>query len=124
MVNILEIAKLQDDYAALLRGKRLSKKAICDICVPFRDKAGLTDSQTLQIARCELSLTDILRLCGIDKLYVDIDSAHFMEAMSTLNYFRNCHYTEAHGTEEKELADAIDLVLPIFARLIAREERK
>ena len=124
MVNILEIAKLQEDYAALARGKKLSKKAICDICVPFRDKAGLTDSQTLQIARCELSLTDILRLCGIDKLYADIDTAHFMEAMSVLNYFRNCHYTEAYGTEDKELADAIDLVLPIFARLIAREERR
>ena len=124
MVNILEIAKLQEDYAALMKGKNLSKKAICDICVPFRDKAGLTDSQTLQIARGELSLTDMLRLCGIDKLYADIDTTCFIEAMSTLNYFRNCHYTDAYGTEDKELADAINLVLPIFAQLIAREERK
>ena len=124
MVNIMEIAKLQEDYAALIRGKKLSKKAICDICVPFRDKAGLTDSQTLQIARKELSLTDIIRLCGIDKLYEKADTKSFDAAMDELNYYRNLHYGDTLGTVERNLADAIDMVLPIFARLIAREERK
>lgn len=122
MVNILEIAKLQEDYAALIRGRKLSKKAICDICVPFRDKAGLTDSQTLQIARRELSLTDMLRLCGIEKLYAEADTIEVDNAISELNYFRNCHYADSIGTEKKKLADAINDILPILAMLLAKEE--
>ena len=122
MVTIVEIAKLQEDYKALVAAKKLSKKAICDLCVPFRDKAGITDSQTLQIARSELSLSATLKVCGIDKLYERIDNEEFMAAMSKLNFFRNCHYSDSSTTESYQLAQAINTVLSVVAKLIAKEE--
>lgn len=35
---------------------------MCALCVPFRDKYGLTDLQTLRIARQEMSLMEIVDL--------------------------------------------------------------
>lgn len=122
MVTIIEIAKLQEDYKALVAAKKLSKKAICDLCVPFRDKAGLTDLQTLQIARNELSLMAILSICGIDKLYEKVDDKEFAGAMADLNFYRNCHYSDSSATESYQLAQAINTVLPVVAKLIAKEE--
>lgn len=46
-----EAAQLQESYQALVDEKRLSKRAMCSLCIPFRDKYGLTDLQTLRIAR-------------------------------------------------------------------------
>ena len=62
MNAIKDAAKLQKDYRGLVNSGRLSKKAMCDICIPFRDKYGLTDIQTLQIARNELSLSKMISL--------------------------------------------------------------
>lgn len=121
MVNILEIATLQENYATLVKNKNLSKKAICDLCIPFRDKAGLTDLQTLRIARREVNLTEILQICGIDTLLQNIDEDNFKKAMATLNFYRNCHYADSNTTEEYQLAHAINYLLPIFAKLIGRE---
>lgn len=44
---------------AQLDEKKLSKKNMCDLVIPFRDKYNLTDSQALQIARNELSIAEI-----------------------------------------------------------------
>lgn len=57
-----EAAQLQANYRTLVRDKRLSKKTMCDLCVPFRDKYGLTDLQTLRIARDEMPLLEMLDL--------------------------------------------------------------
>lgn len=57
---IKDAAELQRKFAAL--GNCYSKKALCDLCVPFRDRYGLTDLQTLRIARKELSLSELLDL--------------------------------------------------------------
>lgn len=46
-----EASNLQDDFKELIDKKKLTKKAICDLCIPFRDKYGLSDLQTLRIAR-------------------------------------------------------------------------
>lgn len=62
MPALREAATLQESYKKLYAQKRLTKKAICELCVPFRDKYGLTDLQTLKIARNELSLSELLDL--------------------------------------------------------------
>ena len=62
-INALrEAAVMQEEYQRLTVEKKLSKKAMCALCVPFRDKYGLTDLQTLRIARKEMSLMEMLQL--------------------------------------------------------------
>lgn len=63
-----DAAKLEEDYQKLLDEKRLTKKAMCDICIPFRDKYGLADSQTLRIARSEVTLREIMAMAtGVEE---------------------------------------------------------
>lgn len=57
-----EVAELQKAYQRLIDKKRLTKKAMCDLCIPFRDKYGLKDSETLRIARNEMDLSEIVDL--------------------------------------------------------------
>lgn len=54
-----DVAALQTDYQRLIDEQRLSKKAMCDLVIPFRDKYGLQDGIALQIARAELSVAEI-----------------------------------------------------------------
>lgn len=56
---LIEAGILQDKYDKLVHNKKLTKKAMCDLCIPFRDKYGLTDMQTLQVARREMSISQI-----------------------------------------------------------------
>lgn len=62
MSVIREAAQLQESYQALVDEKRLSKRAMCSLCIPFRDKYGLTDLQTLRIARKEMELSEMVDL--------------------------------------------------------------
>lgn len=55
-------AELQTNYEQLVKDKKLTKKAICELCVPFKDKYGLTASQALMIARKEMPLKDMVEL--------------------------------------------------------------
>ena len=57
-----EVAELQKAYQKLIDEKRLTKQAMCDLCVPFRNKYGLTDLQTLRIARREMELSEMTDL--------------------------------------------------------------
>ena len=57
-----EVAELQKAYQRLIDKKRLTKKAMCDLCIPFRDKYGLKDSEALRIARNEMDLSEIVDL--------------------------------------------------------------
>lgn len=57
-----EVAELQKEYQKLIDEKRLTKRAMCDLCIPFRDKYGLTDLQALRIARNEMDLSEIVDL--------------------------------------------------------------
>lgn len=57
-----DVAVLQTEYQKLIDEQRLSKKAMCDLVIPFRDKYGLKDGQALQIARAELSVAEINEL--------------------------------------------------------------
>lgn len=124
MITICEIAKLQDDYEKLVKNKKLSKKAICDLCTPFRDKACISDLQTLQIARRELTLSEILKICGINRLYEEVLEKKFIEAMLELNFFRNRYYADSSTSRNYKLAQAINTVLPVFAKIIGHQNEK
>lgn len=63
MENLLqEIGELQNEYQNLLRTKKLTKKSMCNLVIPFRDKYNLTDLQALQVARNELSVMEMAEL--------------------------------------------------------------
>ena len=63
MENLLrEVGNLQSNFQKLCRSNKVSKKAICNLVIPFRDKYNLTDLQALQIARNELSVAEIADL--------------------------------------------------------------
>ena len=66
----VDIAMMQENYASLFVNGIAAKKAICEVCIPFRDKYGFSDLQTLQLARSELSIAEILRLVKEDKYNV------------------------------------------------------
>jgi|LGOV01.1.fsa_nt_gb hypothetical protein len=59
-----EIGNLQENYKKLKKQKKFTKKMICDLVIPFRDKYNLTDIQALQIARDELSINKINLIIG------------------------------------------------------------
>lgn len=66
MENVMkEVGKLQDDYQRLVDEGKLTKKAMCDLIVPFRDKYNLKDLQALQIARAEVSISEIANMLTI-----------------------------------------------------------
>lgn len=54
-----EVGSLQDNYAKLVKQGRITKKAICDLVIPFRDKYGLSDLEALSIARNEMCISSI-----------------------------------------------------------------
>ena len=55
-----DVLKLQRDWQKLFNSKQMTKKAIIELCVPFRDKYNLTDKKTLCVARDELSKQELL----------------------------------------------------------------
>lgn len=57
-----EVAMVQEEYQRLINEKKLTKKNICDLVIPFRDKFKLTDKQALMIARAEMSIPEIHNL--------------------------------------------------------------
>lgn len=67
MNNLMkEVGELQNNYQKLRDERRMTKKAICDLVIPFRDKYNLTDLQALQIARNEISMSEIAELLKQD----------------------------------------------------------
>lgn len=59
-----EASELQEKYQELIDERKLTKKAMCDLCIPFRDKYNLTDLQTLRIARKEMDLSEMVNLAN------------------------------------------------------------
>lgn len=57
-----EVGELQEKYQNLIKRKILTKKSMCELVIPFRDKYKLTDLQALKIARNELSIREIYNL--------------------------------------------------------------
>lgn len=59
MLELNEIVELQKGYQKLFDSQKLTKRAMCELVVPFRDKYGLSDLEALQIARDELTTSEI-----------------------------------------------------------------
>lgn len=57
-----EVLEIQEGYQMLAKNKKLTKKAICGLVTPFKNRYRLTDLQVLQIARNELSVAEIVAL--------------------------------------------------------------
>ena len=58
MNNIMkDISEMQTNFKSAK-----NKKQICDACLPFKEKYGFTDIQTLNIARGNMSVADIYKL--------------------------------------------------------------
>jgi len=58
----VEIGELQSKYKNLSAKNKMTKQALCDLCVPFKDKYSLSDIQTLQIVRGNLSISEIAKV--------------------------------------------------------------
>lgn len=69
MDAIREAAIMQEEYRRLVDERKLTKRAMCNLCVPFRDKYGLTDLQTLRIARKEMDLMEMVELLHPKEAY-------------------------------------------------------
>ena len=60
-IKLREIVELQKGYADLESGKVLfTKRNLCDLCVPFRDKYALNDDQVLRIARKRMDISEMI----------------------------------------------------------------
>lgn len=62
MNAMYEVVELQGEYQTLVDKKQLTKKAVCALVIPFRDKHHLTDKQALMIARNEMPLSEMIIL--------------------------------------------------------------
>lgn len=60
-MRLKELAELQQKYSRL-ENTTMTKKSLCDLIIPFRDKYGLSDGEALRIARREFSLKQIEEL--------------------------------------------------------------
>lgn len=54
-----DILRLRSAWKATDVAQKLSKKAMCELVIPFRDKYGLSDMQALLIAREPISIDQI-----------------------------------------------------------------
>lgn len=62
-MRIENAVEIQKAYQKLVSGEiPFTKKNMCELLVPLRDKNGLTDRQVLGVARKELSLEEIMNL--------------------------------------------------------------
>ena len=59
MLDLNEIVKLQKRYQKLVDDKKLTKRAMCELVIPFREKYSLSDLEALKIARNELTISEI-----------------------------------------------------------------
>ncbi|WP_050793327.1 hypothetical protein [Ruminococcus albus] len=64
---IQEILELQKQYHKLYTSSKITKSAICELVVPFRDKYELSDVEALNIAKEFCSMERIVRLA--EKLF-------------------------------------------------------
>lgn len=96
-----EAAVIQEEYQRLVDEQKLTKRSMCELCVPFRDKYGLTDLQTLRIARKEMDLMEMIDLlqpekCSRCRLRYCCDEMHGHNCKS-LRYAYFCG-EDGHGT--------------------------
>ena len=83
---IKDIAKLQNSYDNLVSNKKLTKKVMCDLVIPFRDEYWLTDKEALMIARSEVNVDEIVHILedAFDRREKEIKSVEsFIDKINT-----------------------------------------
>ena len=65
MFDANEVAKLQDGWRELKESGRMTKRAIVELVAPFRDRHGLTDLMALEIAKGNMSLSEMMRVLEV-----------------------------------------------------------
>lgn len=70
MELLKEIAALQTEYERLKNSGKMTKKAICDLVIPFRDKYHLSDKDALAIAQNKVSIAQMVTLleAGLNRI--------------------------------------------------------
>lgn len=93
-MTLSDCVSIQRDYKKLGKTIPFSKKNMCDLLNPYKEKFGLTDREVLAIARNELSLSEIN----------DFLVAHSSRSNKT--------EWEAYAVKEKlyRLVDAVDVL--------------
>ena len=82
MIDVFEAVNLQRQYNKLLCDGKLSKKAMCDLVIPFRDKYGLSDIEALNIARGGPNdAVSVLESFIYDDIEFKIANKHYLWAM-------------------------------------------
>lgn len=66
MKTLEDIANVQKAWCKLVADKKLTKRAMCDLVIPFRDKYNLPDSVAIAIARGDY---DTQKIYALLKLY-------------------------------------------------------
>lgn len=69
-ILLCDIVNMQEQYIQAKNNNRLTKKAICDICIPFRDKYALDDKTVLSLARNEFSIKKIKQLIDDERIEI------------------------------------------------------
>ena len=59
----------------------------------------------------------------VDAVEVIKRSEEIEKAISVLNVYRNTYYKEPSGTVEYTVADAINTILPLFAKCLEKEKQ-
>ena len=84
-MRLKELAKLQNDYRQLLKSG-ITKKAMCELVIPFRDKWKLSDEQALAIARNEMALDKISKMM-VNPTQTNADRIRAMSDEELVKYF-------------------------------------
>ena len=77
-MRLSAVADLQNQYNSLMK-HGMTKKQLCDLVIPFRDRWELTDKQALAIARGEMSLQDAAMLMAHN------DEHYLLSVLKTLH---------------------------------------
>jgi len=57
-----EIGAIQETYNKLVKTKAFTKKALCELVVPFRDKYNLSDLEALRIVRNQMPIAEMAEI--------------------------------------------------------------
>lgn len=57
-----EIGAIQNEYKRLIKTKGPSKKALCELVIPFRDKHNLSDLEALKIVRNQMPIAEMAEI--------------------------------------------------------------
>ena len=126
-----EIGALQAGYNRLMQSKAVTKKAICNLVIPFRDKYGLSDLEALKITRNEMSIAEIAELLATKDpnpvaMYAEENTANAFSQWAHEKHDKYMAQYEANADSDfyaryfKGLAEGVHAVACMFDALTTR----